>query len=92
MFFLSNGQNWTAFGQATLTIPGTNISIPLSNSLGNLTTNATTGQTGQNQQQQSQQNQAANQTTANSNAANQQTQQSVNVVNEFVLCFLKSNC
>lgn len=57
--------------------------------MGNLTTNATTGQTGQNQQQQSQQNQAANQTTANSNAANQQTQQSVNVVNEFVLCFFK---
>ncbi|XP_055316519.1 transcription factor Sp4-like isoform X4 [Sitodiplosis mosellana] len=70
----------TAFGQATLTIPGTNISIPLANSLGNLTThnatNAAAGQTGQQQQQQAQQNQQANQTTANATAQNQQTQQS----------------
>ncbi|XP_031636926.1 transcription factor Sp4-like isoform X2 [Contarinia nasturtii] len=71
----------TAFGQATLTIPGGNtISIPLGNSLGNLTThnatNATAGQNGQNQQQPSQQNQQQNQTTANASAQNQQTQQS----------------
>lgn len=81
----------TAFGQATLTIPGANISIPLSaNQLGNLTahnaTNQTTGQTGQNQQTQSQQNQSANQATANQNASNQQNQQSVNFVDE--LCFV----
>lgn len=64
-----------AFGQATLTIPGTNISIPLAaNTLGNLTT----GQTTQNQQTQSQQNQQANQATTNANAQNQQAQQSVN--------------
>lgn len=77
------GSTTIAFGQATLTIPGANISIPLAaNSLGNLTThnatNATAGQAGQQQQQAAQTNQQANQTTANANAQNQQTQQSVN--------------
>lgn len=69
----------TAFGQATLTIPGTNISIPLAaNSLGNLTAHnatnaAVTGQAGQNQQASAQQNQQSNQAAANANAQNQQT-------------------
>lgn len=65
-----------AFGQATLTIPGANISIPLAtNSLGNLTAHnaAAAGQQAQNQQAQSQQGQQTNQTTANANAQNQQT-------------------
>lgn len=73
---------YIAFGQATLTIPGANISIPLSNSLGNLTAHNATNQStnqAQNQQAQSQQNQQQNQTAANANAQNQQTQQSVNV-------------
>lgn len=99
-FFLVEtlNMNTSAFGQATLTIPGANISIPLSaNSLGNLTahnaTNQTTGQTGQNQQTQSQQNQSANQATANQNASNQQNQQSVNFVDEIVVfvCVCESN-
>lgn len=76
-----------AFGQATITIPGSNLSIPLAGgSLGNLTaqnaTNTAAGQQilqsqqqQQQQQQQSQQNQSTNQT--NSNAQNQQTNQSV---------------
>lgn len=72
-----------AFGQATITIPASNLSI--GNTLGNLTaqnaTNTTAGQIIQNQQQQqqqqSQQNQSTNQTTTNANAQNQQTHQSV---------------
>lgn len=87
----------TAFGQATLTIPGANISIPLTtNALGNLTahnaTNATAaGQTAQNQQAQAQQGQQTNQTTANANAQNQQTQQSVNLQTHTLTHFEMSN-
>lgn len=76
-----------AFGQATITIPGSNLSIPLAGgSLGNLTAQNAANTAGQQiiqsqqqqqQQQQSQQNQSTNQT--NANAQNQQTHQSVNL-------------
>lgn len=91
--FTSNHNNPAAFGQATIAIPASNLSIPLGGgSIGNLTaqnaTNATAGQQiiqsqQQQQQQQSQQNQSTNQT--NANAQNQQTHQSVNLRTYFVL-------
>lgn len=73
----------TAFGQATLTIPGTNISIPLAaNSLGNLTAhNATNQQT--NQAQQAHQNQTANQT--GTGATTTQTQQQQHTAQQSVI-------
>lgn len=80
----NNNKNihFTAFGQATITIPASNLSIPLAgNSLGNLTAqNTTAGQIIQNQQQQQQQQSQQNQSTSqanNANAQNQQTHQSV---------------
>lgn len=74
-----------AFGQATLTIPGANISIPLAaNSLGNLTAHtASNQQANQATTQQAQQNQAVNQTatggTTTQAQQQQAAQQSVNI-------------
>lgn len=73
-----------AFGQATLTIPGTNISIPLGNSLSNLTTQNATNQAANQtmaQQAQGQQNQATNHTGTNATAQQQQQQQTHQSVN-----------
>lgn len=89
-----------AFGQATITIPGTNI-IPLAgNALGNLTaqnaTNTTAGQIiqsqqqhQQQQQQQSQQNQTANQAAANANAQNQQSVNLATTKTATIFCMSK---
>lgn len=75
-----------AFGQATITIPASNLSIPLAgNSLGNLTTQNATNTTAAQQNQSTNQ----NQTTTNANAQNQQTHQSVTLLkiktNDFFL-------
>lgn len=70
-----------AFGQATLTIPGANISIPLANSLG-MNTNQTAQTNGQaqaqqtqNQQNQQQQSQSSATPAQQTNQQNQQTAQ-----------------